>query len=140
VKNFRLLALVLGIGLLLGGVAVDRGLPSLDLPILQWFWPQQPLDLVIAVYESENQPLAEVSVLGGQTANVLRKADKWRQFDKDRLPAAWKPALDAALERTKPPCLCFVRGGKIVAAESLPKSDEALAAAIARRGGIQCQN
>ena len=93
------------------------------------------LDLAIAVYESENEPVAEASVMAGTTANAMRKAGKWRQFDQNKLPEAMKTALSASVAKTGVPCIVLVRGGKVVTTAKLPATDADLAALIARNGG-----
>jgi hypothetical protein len=94
------------------------------------------LDLVVAIYESDNQPVAEASLLAGQTANAARKAGKWRQFDKDKLPEKWKPALSTAVAKLGVPCLVLFRGEKAVASGRLPKTDADLAAFVESKGGF----
>lgn len=94
------------------------------------------LDLVVAIYESNNQPVAEASLLAGQTANTLRRASKWRQFDKDKLPEKLKPALSPAIAMLGVPCVVLFRGGSAVASAKLPKTDADLAAFLESKGGF----
>jgi len=100
------------------------------------FGPAGPLDLVVAVYESENQPVDEASVLNGQTANALRKLSKWRQFDKDALPDKLQPALSDAVAKLGVPCVVLFRSGKVAGSVALPKSDADLDALIRSKEGI----
>jgi len=93
------------------------------------------LDLVVAVYESDNEPVAEASLLAGQTPNALRKAGKWRQFDKDKLPEKLSAALSPVVAKLGIPCLVLFRGEKAVASARLQKTDADLAAFIAKNGG-----
>lgn len=94
-----------------------------------------PIDFVVGVYESENQPVAEVSVLEGSTANAIRKAGKWRQYDKDQIPGAYKPKFDPIIAKQGIPCLILVRGGSVVYSGKLPATNEDLAALIQKQGG-----
>ena len=105
------------------------------------------LDLVIAVYESENEAPAEASVLGGQTANAIRKAGKWRQFDKDKIPAEWSAVVATSVAKINPhfepggkipfaACLVAVRSKKVVASAAVPKTDADLAAFVEKQGGF----
>ena len=135
----RIVGLILSVLLIVVGVTIQAGIPISEYAGRAWssfYGPDRPLDLIIAVYESKNQPVGEASALCGQTANSLRKVNKWRQYDKDELPEAWKSILQPIVDKTGVPCLVFVRNGKVVAYEKGPSSDEALSAAIAKRGGV----
>jgi hypothetical protein len=94
------------------------------------------IDECIVVYESNNEPAVEASLLGGNTANAMRKVHKWRQFDKDQLPPEMAPMLTPVVNKLGIPCLALVRKGKVVATAKLPKTDADLAAFIKSKGGF----
>lgn len=52
--------------------------------------PNAPVTLAVVVYESEigkGLTFAESEVLNGKTSQALRTSKRWRQYDKDHLPA-----------------------------------------------------
>lgn len=97
--------------------------------------PTTKCDLVIAVYESDNQPPAEASLMAGITPQAMRKAGKWRQYDKDVLPEKWKAELSPVVAKLGSPCIAAVHGGKVTASAKFPKSDADISAWVQSQGG-----
>jgi hypothetical protein len=118
--------LAAGIALLLVGLVARFGVPLL---------PDAggPFDKCIVVYESQNQPVSEVSVMGGVTANALRKADLWRQFDKDAIPDKYATVLNPVIAKQGIPCIALMKETKVLASGKLPATDADLAA-FTKRG------
>ena len=117
------------------------GLVIIALAVVPWSKidfsaPKLPIDRVVAIYESCNQPVAEASVMAGITVQAIDKAGKWRQYDKDKIPQAMKPSLDPAVASLGIPCVCLFRGGSVVASAKFPSSDAELSAYIQKNGGF----
>jgi len=106
-------------------------------PIPIPFVPGKPLDFVVAIYDAETQTEAEADVLNGVTATSVKKAGKWRAYDKDHIPdycsAAIQKKFDTGL---KPPCLVLSRDKELIYAAPMPETDEALASTLKRNGGF----
>jgi hypothetical protein len=104
----------------------------------EWVQPQPtgPITLAIVVYESKNQPVAEVAVLMGKTANAARKLDKWRQYDKDKLPESRKEALAPYIAKHGVPCFVLLRDSTVVYDGKLSATDQDLDALIKQKGGF----
>jgi hypothetical protein len=96
-----------------------------------------PVDLVIAVYESKNQPVAEASVMAGVTVQAIDKAGKWRQYDKDQIPADKQPILNPVVAKLGIPCVAFVRKNRVDSSAKLPDSDAGLSELVRKNGGYQ---
>lgn len=94
-----------------------------------------PADRVVAVYESLNQPVAEASVMGGLTVQAIDKAGKWRQYDKNEIPASEQAILLPVVAKYGIPCLALIRGGAVTASVKFPPSDAELSAFIQSHGG-----
>ena len=129
--------LLLGVGLLLGPdtSALPTSWPDLS-NWSSWFGKTSPVDRVIVIYESLNQPADQVSVMGGITSQAIRKVDKWRQWDKDLIPDSLKAALTPIVKKYGVPCICLMRKDTIFAPGKLPNSDPALSAYITKNGGF----
>lgn len=125
---FRKATLLLALLCLGGYLALDY-VPGVAIPA-------GPVDMVVGIYESSNQPVAEVSIFEGSVANAMRKAGKFRQWDKDQLPAADRADIEPILAKLGTPTLLLIKGGKIVHFEPFPKTGEALAAVVAKYGGL----
>lgn len=93
------------------------------------------IDTVVAIYESENQPVSETNVLNGSTANAMRKVGKWKQYDQNQIPEQLKPAFDPVVAKLGVPCLILIRGGKVSDSMKAPPTNDALAELIEKKGG-----
>ena len=98
--------------------------------------PATPIDRVVVIYESLNQPVAQVSVMGGTTSQALRKASKWGQYDKDKIPEEAKAALVPVVAKDGIPCVVLFRGGSVSTSAALPATDQDLAAYLQKNGGF----
>jgi hypothetical protein len=135
-KTLRILLLIVGVGLITAGGMIDYGPDLSGIPGVSWLWSSAgKIDRVVVVYESKNQPPEELGVLLGNTARSLRKVDKWRQYDKDKLPEGWKTQLELMIAKSGVPCIGVIKGTKITAVSKMPKTDEALAAYVKKNGG-----
>lgn len=124
----RLLLLGLALGLILMGV-------GWRMPSIPWVGPSAPVDRVLVLYESANQPLGEVGVMNGPTSLAVRKAGKWLQFDHDQIPEGARKALDPIVAECGVPCIILERSGRVAYSGKLPASDAELAELLARKGG-----
>lgn len=128
---------LLAIGLIVGGLAINYGDRLPDWAQVEWPWADtSPVDRVVVLYESKNQPLSEVAVMGGTTSQAIRKAGKWREYDQNKLPEASKAALSQLIEKYGVPCIALVRKDAVVASAKLPASDEELASYVKKHGGF----
>lgn len=98
--------------------------------------PSGPVDRVVVLYESsvgglEGAKIAAVT--GGTTSQALRKADKWRLWDKDSVPDGSKGLLADA---TSLPWVVVLHGPKATHSGPLPPTEADFAALIAKQGGI----
>jgi hypothetical protein len=138
VSRSKLFACVLCVAGIVGGLWANYG-PPIALPdwaVIRWPWENNsPVDRIVCVYESLNQPMAEIGVLGGTTSQAIRKTGKWRQYDQNVLPEENRAILEGVMAKHGVPCVALIRGGKVVASEKLPKSDADLATYIQRNGG-----
>lgn len=98
--------------------------------------PVGPLDKVVAVYESGTPTAEDNAVMFGQTANAIRVAGRWRQYDQNVLPDALAADLQAAVDSHGVPCVVLYRAGRPVYSGPLPATDSALASMIQQHGGI----
>jgi len=97
---------------------------------------KEPADLVIAVYESKNQPVDEASAMAGVTVQAIAKAGKWRQYDKDQIPADKKPVLDPVVAKIGVPCLSVIHKNAVTSSAKFPDSDAGLSEFVRRNGGF----
>jgi hypothetical protein len=136
-KTFLIIAWTFCILCGLIGAQINYGPDLSDVPGMGWLYGQNSkLDYAVVVYESKNQPIAEISVMGGQTANAIRKAGKWRQYDQNVIPADSKPILEPLLEKYGVPFYVLIRGDKPIASGKLPSTDADLYALIEKKGGF----
>jgi len=123
--------------ILLGG-AGTLGAPVADWAQSAWAWVRPdsgPVTKVVVVEESGKRPPIVAAVVLGPTSDLLRKADKWRLFDKDDLPTWVKPVVDKLLEANTPPFVLLFHGDSYII-KPLPATDAEFAVLLQQNGGF----
>jgi hypothetical protein len=137
-KILLTIGLVLSLGLVFVGAGREYG-PT----VLSWIGQtaNDPVSLVVVI-ESTDHPTKLRDVTMGPTANALRKAKKWRQWDEDQVPKEFMALRDAAAEEQKnpdtewQPWLFILHGTKVTWSDPLPETDALLLERINSQGGM----
>lgn len=141
-NKLLLLGLILSLGLIFSSGAIEYG-PT----VLAYFGQtiNDPVTMVVVIEETNikegGQPLNYRDVLMGETANALRTANKWRQWDKDQVPKDFQPlkeeAVKAQIESGKfTPQMFVLHDTKVTWKGLLPKTDAELFERVQSQGGL----
>jgi hypothetical protein len=141
-NKLLLLGLILSLGLIFSSGAIEYG-PT----VLTYFGQtiNDPVTMVVVIEETNikegGQPTNYRDVLNGATANALRTANKWRQWDKDQVPKDFQPLKDEAVKAQAEsgkftPQMFVLHDTKVSWKGSLPKTDAELSERVQSQGGL----
>lgn len=137
-KTLLILGLVVSLGLIFVGAGREYG------PVALSWIGQTTNDSVsmVVVIESTDHPTKLRDVTMGPTANALRKAKKWRQWDEDQVPKEFAALREAAAKEQADPedrwktWMFVLHGTKATWSGPLPETDALLSERITAQGGM----
>ena len=141
-NKLLLLGLIFSICCICTSVGVQYG-PT----VVAWIGQtaNNPVTLVVVIEETNikegGQSLNYRDVLMGKTANALRTANKWRQWDKDQVPKDFQLLKDDAIKAQAEsgkfvPQMFVLHDTKVTWKGPLPKTDAELSERVQSQGGL----
>jgi len=142
-KAILIVGFLLSFGCLFAGIGIEYG-PS----VVTWAgWStNDPVSMVI-VLEETKQADKHRDIMMGNTANALRKANKWNSFDKNQVPKDLLPLKEMAvkaqpkseLENPNPVWkywMAILHGTKVTWSGFMPDTEKEFAERIQQQGGL----
>jgi hypothetical protein len=141
-SKLLLVGLILSLGCIFTSVSVQYG-PT----VASWIGQttNDSVTMVVVIEETNikegGQPTNYRDVLMGETANALRTANKWQQWDKDQVPKDFQLLKEEAVKSQTEsgkftPQMFVLHDTKVTWKGILPKTDAELSQRVQEQGGL----
>jgi hypothetical protein len=137
-KAILIVGFLLSFGCIFAGIGIEYG-PS----VVTWAgWStNEPVSMVVVLEETKTADKHR-DIMMGNTANALRKAEKWNSFDKDQVPKDLLPLKELALKVQVDPeknwkyWMAVLHGTKVTWSGFLPDTEKEFAERVQQQGGL----